>query len=132
MKSAVITKVIVATLVVGGAVGYFVYKAMASSWSYYYSVDELAQADPDASQHSLRIAGIVKAGSVKRDLENISAAFTLAGTNAQLPVEYRGQVPDNFEQGREVVVEGRLTESGVFHADLLMTRCESKYKAKVN
>ncbi len=29
------------------------------------------------------------------------------------------------------VVEGRLDISGVFQADRLMTKCESKYKAKV-
>jgi cytochrome c-type biogenesis protein CcmE len=46
-------------------------------------------------------------------------------------VTYRGTVPDNFAEGREVVVEGRPDETGTFSADLLLTRCESKYKAKL-
>jgi len=41
-------------------------------------------------------------------------------------------VPDNFAEDREVVVEGHLGTSGVFQADTLLTRCESKYKVKVN
>jgi cytochrome c-type biogenesis protein CcmE len=46
-------------------------------------------------------------------------------------VRYQGLTPDNFEEDREVVVEGRLGPAGVFQADTLMTRCESKYQAKV-
>ena len=50
---------------------------------------------------------------------------------AELPVRYEGVVPDNFTEEREVVVEGRLAPAGVFQADTLMTRCESKYQVKV-
>jgi cytochrome c-type biogenesis protein CcmE len=131
MKSKVLIKVVAAVLVIGGGVGYFIYQAMQSSWSYYYSVDELAKVD-SAGSHSLRIAGRVKLGSVKRDLENVSLAFTLAGAEAELPVKYKGVVPDNFSEDREVVVEGRIGTEGVFNAKTLVTRCESKYKVKVN
>lgn len=44
------------------------------------------------------------------------------------PVLYRGQVPDQFKVGREVVVTGRL-ENGRFLAkrDSLVTLCPSKF-----
>jgi cytochrome c-type biogenesis protein CcmE len=61
----------------------------------------------------------------------VKLQFTLAGAEAELPVQYHGVVPDNFVENREVVVEGRLAAAGVFQADKLMTRCESKYQAKV-
>ena len=57
--------------------------------------------------------------------------FTLTGKENSLPVNYKGVVPDNFADDIEVVVEGRLADSGVFEANKLMTKCESKYKAKV-
>ena len=57
--------------------------------------------------------------------------FTLAGAESELPVQYQGVVPDNFVENREEVVEGRMAAAGVFQADNLMTRCESKYQAKV-
>lgn len=132
MKSKVLFKVLAAVLVIGGGVGYFVYQAMQSSWSYYYSVDELAQLDSGGGDHSLRIAGRVKAGTVDRNIESLSLGFVLSGAEAELPVQYKGVVPDNFAEGREVVVEGRLGTGGVFNAENLMTRCESKYKVKVN
>ena len=46
-------------------------------------------------------------------------------------MRYTGVEPDNFVEDREVVVEGRLEPTGVFQADTLMTRCESKYQTKV-
>ena len=36
-----------------------------------------------------------------------------------------------FTDGIEVVVSGRLNPEGDFQAEKLMTRCESKYKAKL-
>jgi len=131
MKNKAIVKVIIGIIVIGGGLGYFVVQAMQSSWSYYYSVDDFAAAGEAGLEHSFRLAGRVQAGTVVRDLENLSLRFTLAGAEAQLPVQYAGVVPDNFTEDREVVVEGHLTPAGVFQADTLLTRCESKYQAKV-
>ena len=131
MKTKVIVKLLTGIIVIGGGIGYFMYQAMQSSWAYYYSVDDFAAAGEAAPEHSFRLAGRVKAGSVVRDLENTRLEFTLAGAQAELPVQYKGVVPDNFTEEREVVVEGRLAPTGVFRADTLMTRCESKYQVKV-
>jgi cytochrome c-type biogenesis protein CcmE len=116
---------------IAAGLAYFMYLSMRSSWSYYYSVDDF-MADPAASSAaSLRLAGSVKAGSVGRDAASMTLTFTLAGSASELDVEYKGAVPGNFSEGREVVVEGRLGDDGVFLADLLMTRCESKYKSRL-
>lgn len=131
MRGKTIVKALIGVLVIGGGIGYFMYQAMQSSWSYYYSVDDLSVNSSAAKNHSLRIAGTVKQGSVTRDLQKMRLTFTLAGSKAEVPVHYEGPVPDNFAEGKEVVVEGRLDTNGVFRAETLMTRCESKYKAKV-
>jgi len=104
---------------------------MQSSWSYYYSVDEFSANISDMNNYSFRIAGRVKPGSVNRDLQKMNLTFTLAGTKTEIPVLYEGTVPDNFTDDIEVVVEGRLDENKSFKAKTLMTKCESKYKAKV-
>jgi cytochrome c-type biogenesis protein CcmE len=48
-----------------------------------------------------------------------------------VPVLYKGSVPDLFQTGRDVVVDGRL-RNGVFVAvpDTLVTKCPSKYSPK--
>jgi cytochrome c-type biogenesis protein CcmE len=131
VKTKIVVKVLVGVIVIGGGIGYFMYHAMQSSWSYYYSVDDFAQQKSSAQSHSLRIAGRVKQDSIERDLKQMTLNFTLSGSETSVPVSYKGVVPDNFAEGREVVVQGRLDTNGVFQADKLMTRCESKYKAKV-
>jgi cytochrome c-type biogenesis protein CcmE len=131
MKKKTIVKALVGVIVIGGGLGYFMYQAMQSSWASYYSVDEFAADSSVVENQSLRVAGRVKRGSVARDLQKMNLTFTLTGLKAEIPVHYGGSVPDNFAEDREVVVEGRLDAAGVFRADLLMTRCESKYRAKV-
>jgi len=131
MKTKIVVKLVVGITVIGGGVGYFMVQAMQSSWAYYYSVDDFSAAGAATQEHSFRLAGRVKPGSVVRDMENLTLRFTLAGAQAQLPVQYKGVTPDNFTEDREIVVEGRLGTTGVFQADTLMTRCESKYQAKV-
>jgi cytochrome c-type biogenesis protein CcmE len=48
-----------------------------------------------------------------------------------VPVVYRGSVPDLFDKGRSVRLEGQL-RNGVFvgKADTLLTKCPSKYTPK--
>ena len=132
MKTKTILKVLVGVIVIGGGMGYFMYRAMQTSWLYYYSVDDFVAQSSIAQNHSLRIAGKVEKGSIKHDLQNMNLTFKMSGSEITVPVSYNGVVPDNFAEDIEVVVQGRLDTSGVFQADKLMTRCESKYKAKVN
>ena len=132
MKVKTWVRVIIGIIVIGGGVGYFMYQAMQSSWSYYYSVDEFAGGSESVKNSSLRLAGKVKPGSISKDMEQMLLSFVIQGTDAELPVIYSGVVPDNFAEDIEVVVEGQLDPAGDFNAQTLMTRCESKYKAKVN
>ena len=124
-------KLIIGIVVIGGALGYLVYNAMQSSWAYYISVDEFAAKQSLAQTHTLRIAGVVEENSIARDLQKMQLTFKLKGKDISLLVSYSGVVPDNFAEDREVVVEGRLNTDDVFQAGKLMTKCESKYKAKV-
>ena len=50
--------------------------------------------------------------------------------SAAVPVLYRDSVPDQFKEGREVRLEGRL-QNGVFvgKPGTLVTKCPSKYQA---
>lgn len=124
-------KVIIAVVVIGGALSYFVFQTMQSSWSYYFSVDDLANQQSVVQNHSLRIAGKVKPGTVDHNLKQMVLKFDLTGTQSAIPVVFKGVVPENFKEDRDVVVEGRLDTDGTFNATTLMTRCESKYEGKV-
>ena len=126
-----LVKVIISVVVIGGGLTYLVINAMQSSWSYYISVDEFSAKHRLAQTNTLRIAGVVAKGSVAKNVEKMLLTFDLEGKDVSLPINYTGAVPDAFAEDREVVVQGRLGPDGVFQADRLMTKCESKYSAKV-
>jgi cytochrome c-type biogenesis protein CcmE len=132
MKIRSIIIVLVGVSVIGGGIIYFMYRVMGSSHSYYYSVDDFAADRGKTQNYTLRIGGKVKSGSVERDPNRMNLAFILAGVTSEMPVQYAGPVPDSFAGDRDVVIEGCLDTTGIFQANLLMSRCESKQKSKGN
>lgn len=143
MSARRIAKVIIAVVVLGTATTYLLLQAVNSSWAYYYSVDEFVdsklytqlqssqQAYDNTNNRIIRLAGWVKVGSIERSQETTTLDFELTGQKSSVSVTYTGPVPNNFQAGREVVVEGTLSSNRIFKADKILTRCESKYKVKL-
>jgi len=129
MKGKFVIKLIVGLVVIAVAL-IFLVSTIQTSWAYDISVD-VFQADASVQASKARVGGVVKIGSVEVDLEEIQLDFVLAGLTSSMPIRYHGTVPENFEEDREVLVEGKLDENGVFQASKLITKCESKYQAKV-
>jgi cytochrome c-type biogenesis protein CcmE len=116
--------------VIAAAIAYAAYLGASGSWQYYLQIDEyLGQIDQFRGTR-LRVSGRVAVGSLKAFPEQREANFVLEGTQHKLPVCYRGSVPDNLAEGRDVVVEGKLASDGQFCCEMLITRCASKYAAR--
>ena len=96
--------------------------------AYYLTVSEF-MATPDRVAGEFRISGKVAAGTVKRLPSGREASFVLTDGESRLPVVYRGQIPDAFVDGADVVVEGRQERGGSFQAYMLLAKCPSKYEA---
>jgi cytochrome c-type biogenesis protein CcmE len=123
-------KLLLCGVVISASIAYAVYLGASSSWQYYLQVDEyLDQADQFGGKR-LRLSGRVAAGSLKAFTEHREATFVLEGNEHKLPVCYRGSIPDNLAEGRDVVVEGALASDGHFQCETLITRCASKYAPK--
>ncbi len=77
------------------------------------------------------LTGTVAAGSVRHDGETLLFRVRDRTGSASVPVRYKGEVPDPFREGREVIVKGALS-NGQFVAqrDSLVTKCPSKFKKK--
>jgi len=54
------------------------------------------------------------------------------GQNKSVAVRFVGMAPRNFSADKDVVVEGRISADGTFEAKKILTRCESKYRVKLN
>jgi cytochrome c-type biogenesis protein CcmE len=78
------------------------------------------------------VYGNVVAGSVEHRGADLS--FEIADRDdpsKSVPVEYSGQVPDPFREGREVIVDGELVDGTlVAEKDSLITKCPSKFEAE--
>ncbi len=111
-------------VVVAACIGYLIYSATASSAEYYQTIPEV-RSHPVAGD--VRVLGTVEEG-YQRDGSRLS--FDATDGKSTLPVVYSGSVPDLFQPGIQVVVEGRLGGDGVFHATTLLTKCPSRFTAK--
>lgn len=109
------------------AIAYLGFTGVRAGWVYYLSVDDFA-ARAETHDARSRIHGTVGPGASVQ-ATGFLATFELRGQRRSIPVEYHGAVPDMFAEGREVVVEGRTDARGVFVADVLLTKCGSKYQA---
>lgn len=93
------------------------------------SPSELLAEEPAGTSE---VYGNVVAGSVEHRGADLS--FEIADRDdpsKSVPVEYSGQVPDPFREGREVIVDGELVDGTlVAEKDSLITKCPSKFEAE--
>jgi cytochrome c-type biogenesis protein CcmE len=95
---------------------------------YSITVSELVEQSETGRLDGLRVVGQVVEGSIEqRPAENF-LRFEMTDGSAQVPVVYRGIVPDTFGDMGEVTVEGAYTPDGEFQATFLMAKCPSKYE----
>lgn len=120
---------LVAGLVILAALAYLAFTVTRASAVYYLTVPELYARGAAAESRPVRVSGIVDAGSIVRDPGSFVTRFTASDPGGMLPVRYQGPVPDIFQPGIQVVVEGKLGSDGVFHASSLLTKCPAHFQA---
>lgn len=118
-------KLLIAGIGLVGAISYLAIAGAKSGWVYFIDVDQFVT-DPQYANQRVRLHG--KVGEESFSSAGIDARFLLLGKAKQVRVEYHGVIPEMFQAGKDVVVEGRLDASGSFKADVLMTKCASKYE----
>jgi len=111
---------------VAACVGYLIYQASGGTTEYYLTVSELRTSHPSGD---VRVAGVVQ-NDVKKSDGGLQVTFTEKDGTASMPVEYNGTLPDIFQPGITVVVEGTLGQDGVFHARTLLAKCPSRFSTQ--
>jgi cytochrome c-type biogenesis protein CcmE len=110
-----------------GAAGLALY-AMNDSLVFFYSPSDLATKDVPSGR-TLRIGGLVEAGSVQRD-GGTTVRFRVTDMAEAVPVVYTGLLPDLFREGQGVVAEGTLGPDGVFVAAEVLAKHDENYMPK--
>jgi len=123
-------RIIIGGLVVCLAIGYLGYTLLESSLPYYSTVSELKERGDSVYGQGVRVNGEVVPGSIEFDARNLILTFVITDERETLPVVYEGIVPDTFNNQTDVVLEGKLDSTGLFHARSIVTKCPSKYEAE--
>lgn len=120
-----------AILLVGLGVGYLVLSGLSQNSVYFLNVGE-ALAMPAEELTQARLFGAVSASNMEFDPDGMGVSFTAQDKedpSKGIRIRYRGAVPDTFEAGVEVIVEGNFNaQSREFEAATLLTKCPSKYE----
>jgi cytochrome c-type biogenesis protein CcmE len=128
-------KFLVGGTVIGMMVMYLMVTGMRDSMIYYHTPAELIArigADPSYREMGLKVGGRVAPGTVAFDQRSLDLRFDVLDImdgSTTFPVHYQGPLPDTFEEGSDVVIEGRFSEAGVFEATTVLTKCGSRYEA---
>ncbi len=117
----------VVACVLGGLA--LVVQSSTSGGVYDMTIAELMADDVKVGK-GVRVNGIVQAGSF-RELpgDKINIEFTIGDSEGNtLQVRYHQLLPDAFAEGRQVIVQGKLTSKNEILCDRLTVKCPSKYK----
>jgi cytochrome c-type biogenesis protein CcmE len=108
----------------GGATA-LVLIAFSSNLVFFYSPSDLKK-QAIAFDTRVRIGGLVEDGSIAHGAGS-SVRFRVTDGKTDIPVTYRGILPDLFRQGQGVVAEGRLEPDGVFAASTILAKHDARY-----
>ncbi len=131
MKKKSFTPYIIAFVLFIGGLGGMVYSGLNEGSVYFLNVSEAlaAQEKGQTEDNSMRLFGNV--GSYTKNASGNSVEFVLIDPEMPeqtMTVVYSGIIPDTFDEGIEVILEGRLVQKASFQAETLMTKCPSKYE----
>ena len=117
---------IVAGLAGLGIATYLVASAFRNNLVFFFSPSQVAAKEAPVNR-TFRVGGLVQNGTLERDKDGLTVRFVVTDTAANVPVVYKGILPDLFKEGRGCVAQGRLDAAGVFHADQVLAKHDENY-----
>lgn len=116
-------------LIAGASLGFLAYGGIGDNLVYYWEPTQVHEAGDDAIGAQIRLGGLVKAGTLNWDEANSELHLVVTDGKNDLPVHATGAPPQMLREGIGVVVEGTMTQSGVFETDKLMVKHSNEYRA---
>lgn len=116
---------IIGALAVIGTAAALVLNAFEENLVFFFTPTQVAAGDAPKNR-AFRIGGMVKEGSVQRDGVNVH--FVVTDMAHDVPVTYTGILPDLFREGKGVVAQGKLEDSGMlFKASEVLAKHDENY-----
>lgn len=109
-----------------GLVAALVLNAFQSNLVFFFSPTQVAGGEAPKGK-PFRIGGLVKEGSLQREADGVTLRFVVTDTEQEMPVAFKGILPDLFREGRGAVAQGRLNDNGVFVASEVLAKHDENY-----
>ena len=118
-------------VVVAGGLAYLFSGAIADALTWDLTPSELIARGDEIYGKSVRLGGLVAENSVDWDAEALDLRFRIEDPDgAAIDVHWdRHPASQMFREGIGAVVEGRMTEGGVFEATNVIVRHSNEYRA---
>ena len=104
---------------------FFILKSLEENVVYFFSPTEIYNKPIVSLDKKIRIGGLVKKNSIKRDLTSIK--FIITDLKNEIIVSYNGLVPNLFSEEKGVVAEGKLKDKKYFVADKILAKHDENY-----
>ena len=119
------------TMIAGGLVALgvaaaFVLAAFRENLVFFFTPSQV-EAKEVPHGRPFRIGGLVVPGTLKRQTDGLTVQFVVTDTAKNVPVVYRGILPDLFREGKGVVTQGKLGGDGIFYASEVLAKHDENY-----
>lgn len=118
---------IVLILVAIGGLSFIMFDG-ADSETYFFEVDKAVAQASEIKGKVIRIKGTVEPGSIVRTKGKLGTTFRIAAKGQSILVHYDKAMPDTFEEDREIVAQGMVSNTLEMKADEVVVKCPSRYE----
>jgi cytochrome c-type biogenesis protein CcmE len=107
------------------ASGFIIYM-LGQNANYFYTPSQIAQGEAPQGVF-LRAGGMVVEGSLLRDPNSLAVEFRVTDGNAVLVIQYRGILPDLFDEGEAAIAAGKVDQNLVLQATEVLAKHDENY-----
>ena len=117
---------IVSGLAVLGLIAALILNAFESNLVFFFSPTQVAAGEAPKGK-AFRVGGLVGEKSIRREADGVTIAFVITDTAHDMPVRYKGILPDLFKEGKGAVAQGKVGDDGVFTASEVLAKHDENY-----
>ena len=104
---------------------FLILKSLEDNIVYFLSPTEIYNKPNISFEKNIRIGGLVKENSIKKNNEFL--IFIVTDQRNEIIVSYKGLVPNLFAEGKGVVAEGKLRDKKYFIANKILAKHDENY-----
>ena len=113
------------SIILASFVVFFIMGSLEDNVVYFYSPSEVYKKSDISFEKKIRIGGLVKENSVKKNENSIN--FVITDLKKEIVVSYQGLLPNLFAEGKGVVAEGKLKDKKYFIAENILAKHDENY-----